>query len=661
MATANRVIMLGLDALVPNTTLKLIAEGSLPRLKQIYDQGCFSRMLPAIPAQTPSNWNTLATGATPGTHGVVQWGSHLPGEEIWEFHRSEAFNSGLCRAEYLWETAARAGKRSVVMNYAGYPSTTESALYIERLFRPGSPYFDLSRPTVYHNCPELNTQDPLYLKRAEGWSNGPETDLPLLEAELPVATTTRGEGPRYHLLVHGSSRYDRISVCSERDGQKAVCTLEIGQWSSWLTAPFSTDEQGDVEGTFRFKLIELSPDARRLRLYRSGAFPTDGRLFSDQLLGKKLMNELGPFVHGGQPCHLHMVGQLDWETTREIMDDVAAWWSRAAELAMAETKASLFVLHWHVLDSMGHSLVPKIDPTGGEYDPDTAEHYWGIVKSYYEAADRFVGAFLDRFDDGETAIAVVSDHGMPANIKAVSLINLFRGKGWVPSSQGEQSVDWSKSRLFFSQNHLWVNLEGRDKGGLVPAAEYDELRREVIAAMRDVKDPETGEHVFAFVLAREDAPMVGLWGEYIGDVVFCYAGGYRWSGAEVLRLGEERIVFPCGGGNHGPMIPTYETDTTSVLATLLMKGPGIKKGFRLPDSEQARIRTADVAPTLSWLLGLPHPAQNEGRILHDFLEEFSSEFPERILEPTERAIVNRPGVKPTPIPLQGDVTDEGGA
>ncbi|HEY66400.1 MAG TPA: hypothetical protein G4O02_17755, partial [Caldilineae bacterium] len=209
-----------------------------------------------------------------------------------------------------------------------------------------------------------------------------------------------------------------------------------------------------------------------------------------------------------------------------------------------------------------------------------------------------------------------------------------------------------------AQNHLWINLEGRDEGGIVPPDEYHALRSEILAAMRDLKDPETGEHVFAFALPREDAPVVGLWGPYIGDIVYCYAGGYRWSGPEVLRLGEERIVFPCGGGNHGPMIPTYETDVASVMGALFLVGPGVRSGVQPPKDEQARVCTTDVAPTLAYLLGIDAPAQNEGRVLREFLTDLHNERPPRTLRRTARAIRPRRTRKPRPITLQGDVTDE---
>ena len=135
MPNAKRALVLGLDAIVPNMVEKFLAEGVLPNFAKLVERGALTRIRSVIPPQTPTNWNTIATGATPGTHGVALWGSHVPGEPVWEFHSEEAFNAALCQAEYLWETAARSGRRSVVMNYAGYPPTTDKAVFIEWLFQ----------------------------------------------------------------------------------------------------------------------------------------------------------------------------------------------------------------------------------------------------------------------------------------------------------------------------------------------------------------------------------------------------------------------------------------------------------------------------------------------------------------------------------------------
>jgi len=665
MLQAQRALFLGFDALVPNMVEKFLAEGILPNFERLLAKGVFSRIRPVIPAQTPTNWTTLATGATPGTHAVIQWGSRIPGETHTVSHRDEAFNAGHCRAEYLWETAARNGVRSVVFNYAGYPPTCpDMVTHIEWLFRPAQSYFDLAPPTNYHNCPELDTTDPIELSPAEGWDNLPESGVRPLQATLAVHTTTEGVGPTYHALIFGAEEYDTVLISPDRDAACPIATLKVGEWSGWVHASFSTEDMGEAEGAFRFKLIELAADGTRVQLYRGDAFPTDGRICSDPQLGEWLIAQLGPYVHAGQSCDLHRRGVIDFATVDEVMADEAEWWPEAVRLVMDETGAQLLYLHWHILDAMGHEFVQRVDPTGTGYDPDGADEAWQVIRGYYRAADRLLGRFLDLFDEsagtaaGETVFCVASDHGMPGNIKAVSLINAFLAEGWLTKTEDGQGIDWARSKLYFAQNHLWINLHGRDEGGIVPPEEYDDLRARIVAVMRAITDPDTGEHVVPIVLPREDAAMIGLWGHYIGDVCFVYAGGYRWSGPEVLRLGEERLVFPCDGGNHGPMMPTYETEVTSVMGAMVLGGAGIRAQGPAPRLEQFRICTTDVAPTLAHLLRLDIPAQNEGRVLHEFLEGECAERPERTITPTARDVVRRPTVKPERIQLQGDVTDE---
>ena len=81
-----------------------------------------------------------------------------------------------------------------------------------------------------------------------------------------------------------------------------------------------------------------------------------------------------------------------------------------------------------------------------------------------------MGEFVERFDEGETVFDLVSDHGMPANRQAVSLVNLFRKRGWVTLTPDDQDVDWAHSMVFFAQSHLWINLGDRDEGGIVSYA-----------------------------------------------------------------------------------------------------------------------------------------------------------------------------------------------
>ena len=106
------------------------------------------------------------------------------------------------------------------------------------------------------------------------------------------------------------------------------------------------------------------------------------------------------------------------------------------------------------------------------------------------------------------------------------------------------------------------------------------------------------------------------------------------------------------------MVTTHETGVGSVLGALVLSGPGVAVRGTLPRDAQASLCTTDLAPTVAHLLGLDAPAQSEGRILRECLASMRSERPPRTYRSLARPLVDRPSMRPRPIRLKGDVTDE---
>ena len=70
----NKVMILGIDGMDPRFTKKLVEEGKLPHIKAYIERGSAREdlaMLGGTPTITPPMWTTLATGATPATHGIT--------------------------------------------------------------------------------------------------------------------------------------------------------------------------------------------------------------------------------------------------------------------------------------------------------------------------------------------------------------------------------------------------------------------------------------------------------------------------------------------------------------------------------------------------------------------------------------------------------------
>src|SRR5207248_9718468 len=68
-----RVVVLGLDGLDHGLTEKLLAEGKLPNLAKLRDQGCFKPLGSTLPPISPVAWSSFQTGTNPGKHNIFDF------------------------------------------------------------------------------------------------------------------------------------------------------------------------------------------------------------------------------------------------------------------------------------------------------------------------------------------------------------------------------------------------------------------------------------------------------------------------------------------------------------------------------------------------------------------------------------------------------------
>jgi len=105
--TARQAVLIGLDGANYEAIKPLLAEGRLPNLARLLEEGTiFPNALPPFPTLTGSNWATIATGAWPGTHGVTDMSYHVTGEPAEHWH--SGFTSDAVEAQTIhWPTTTR--------------------------------------------------------------------------------------------------------------------------------------------------------------------------------------------------------------------------------------------------------------------------------------------------------------------------------------------------------------------------------------------------------------------------------------------------------------------------------------------------------------------------------------------------------------------------
>ncbi len=120
------VIWIGLDGLDPDFMDRLSAEGKVPNWTKLVAEGASAKLASFVPMISPAVWTTIATGAGPDVHGVLDF------QEIDPATGSRVPISGLSRSvPAVWNFASAAGaKVGVVGWWATYPAEVVDGFFV---------------------------------------------------------------------------------------------------------------------------------------------------------------------------------------------------------------------------------------------------------------------------------------------------------------------------------------------------------------------------------------------------------------------------------------------------------------------------------------------------------------------------------------------------
>lgn len=646
MKGPRKVAVIGLDAMSPTLLRRFSEEGLIPNMTKLMRKGVVSEAYPCLPVGTAMNWASIATGATTGTNGCTGMSIHEFGDPLWV--KYTGFDSRNCKAEFLWNAAERAGKTAILLRYTNsWPPTMKSGIHVEGHGSPDYNCFQIAPRLCFSTVklperpPELFTTAPKEMPRsyqirvapASGWKNVPHSYLPPLEATLTLGLRG-GYTKTFHALVldRKGRGYDTVIVGTSKDASSPCATMKgAGSWSEWVKADFDT-LVGRQTGYFRFKLL-LLPDKDgkgELRVFTSMIYPEVGWT-QPAPLAKELNDRIGPFQDLAGVCQPYYTSWVDIDTVLEEFEYTADWQGRAAEYLLKSYEWDLFFTQWHGIDHIGHAFVGLMDPECSIYDEATAPKALSYVQTTYRYADMMVGRIVDALPD-DTVVIITSDHGMVPARKFLYTNNLLAKHGYIEftvAEEGEIKVDWDKTKAYgLIGSFIYLNVKGREPNGVVDPSEYERVRTEIIKLLQGLRDPVTGDYVMDVVLRSEDAGFMGLHGDRIGDIVYFpkpeYSDEVSRQLVPDLRILHDPDFLHDGSGRlrpfsgiHHPFLPYAKIGMGSNMAVTIFSGPGIRRGVIRPNP----IRLIDIAPTAAYILNIPAPANCEGSVIQDILDE----------------------------------------
>ncbi|MEO8604545.1 MAG: alkaline phosphatase family protein [bacterium] len=338
---------------------------------------------------------------------------------------------------------------------------------------------------------------------------------------------------------------------------------------------------------------------------------------------------------------------------RSLCDGIARKVHLAERLVERES-FDCFMLLFGESDTAAHHFWGLHDPASPRHDAAAAAALGNPLRTVYAALDAAIGQLLARLP--EATVMIVSDHGFGGAGNTVVHLNRWLAEEgfltfapraatarWagalraaavraVPerwqarafrlaegrlASRLESGVrfggiDWNGTRAFSEElgyfPSIWMNVQGRERCGTVPVAEYRTTVAQLSERLLAWRDPLSGERVVRRVWPRDDlyqgpcvaaAPDLVLELETPGGYSYVGAPSYGTAGPSVERLDASQL-----GGKLGGMSGSHRSDGLFVL-----RGAGIAPG-KLDGTH-----IMDLAPTILSLCDVATPVGWDGRAL----------------------------------------------
>lgn len=129
-----RVLVIGLDGATLDLIKPWAAEGKLPTLSRLMEEGTWGELVVQLPPSSVPNWPSFATGKNPGKHGVLWWSQHRDdGTEC------PLVDRRWIKGRSIWDIASDHGKEVAVINVpVTYPPQEVNGVMVTGLLTPAS-------------------------------------------------------------------------------------------------------------------------------------------------------------------------------------------------------------------------------------------------------------------------------------------------------------------------------------------------------------------------------------------------------------------------------------------------------------------------------------------------------------------------------------------
>lgn len=622
---AQKVFVLGLDGMDPILLRRFVQRGEMPNFARLMERGYCGRLATTMPAQSPVAWSSFITGTNPGGNGIFDFIHRDPATFTPYLSTSRTSRAGKSLEVGSWSIPLDGDRYELMRRGRAFWHFLEEAGIPTTLFK--APANFPVEPGPSRAISGMGTPDVLgtygtftYFTDAEAPGAADFTGGRVVRVE-PLDHVVRSvlEGPPNPLRA--DKRSTQIDFTARRDPREKTVRIEIqghqlvmrqGEWSEWLPLKFEVLPLfSSVAGMVRLYAQEVHP---HFRLYMSpiNVDPMDAEIpiSNPTHYSQALSEAVGRFYTQGFPEDTKALSNGIFSSEEFLQQSKIVFAERRAlfEHEIDGFDEGLFFFYFSSLDQNSHMLYRTMDPGHPLYEPDASPQVKDGVYHFYRAMDDVLGKTLSRMD-GQSTLIVLSDHGFAPFTREFHLSTWLVENGytavadpdWLHEGGFFAGVDWEKTRAFaLGLNGLYINLQDREVNGAVAPGQAAALKKEIVARLNQVRDPENGGKVIRRAYDSREI-YSGPYLDIAPDIVVGYEGGYRISDAAALG------GFP--RGTIGDRTDKWSADHCLEPSVV----PGVLLSNRAVGSENPGIW--DLGPSILARFGLEIPAEMEGRAI----------------------------------------------
>jgi predicted AlkP superfamily phosphohydrolase/phosphomutase len=620
-ARVKRVIFLGLDGLDPKLTERFMAEGKLPNLSRLKEDGTYRKLRTTFPSLSPVAWSTFATGVNPAKHNIFDFlnrntKTYVPELASARVHEPRrVLKLGRLRIPLTRANVEMRRKSQPFWKLLGEQQIGSTIIRVPITFPPDK--FN-GRQLSAMSTPDLRGTQGSFSQfstklEAATYESGSRYPLKrngnMLEGSLegPENSLLEGGGTLqvpFRILLGDNSRPPKLEI------QNETYPLILGEYTPWIKLSFNAGMGIKVGGIARFLLTQTEP---HFSLYVSPvqidpekpALPISHPSYYAAYLAKLIgtYSTLG-MAEDTWALNEGVISEGDFlEQAYLLMNEREAMFRNALE----KTRRGVVACVFDTSDRVQHMFYRYLQ---GDEGGASSEAYGNTIEELYQRMDKLVGVAASHADK-DTVLFVLSDHGFCSFRRGINLNSWLRDNGYLALENGShesgpyfKGVDWSRTRAYtLGLGGLYLNMQGREAQGIVkPGAEAEALKQELVARLSGLVDPERNEVGIRTVYST-NALYKGPYLAEAPDLIVGYNEGYRTSwDAAVGKVTACAFEDNCKAwsGDH-------------CVDPLLV--PGVLFCNRKIDAENPGIE--DMAPTALKLFGLTPPAWIEGKCIFD--------------------------------------------